>query len=851
MRLSVLSLAVIAMATTSTAAAPTYDKAVELPTEVKGIAHRGNRNRYRHKGGKKEDCDDAKDAKQYDQDHENDSAQNENAPDSAQNESKQDEGQDDTGSAQYETEKDTGAKDETGKETGAEVGDESAQHDSEQNDAGESSQTDLYESTGTTKSETGSEPEHTNMDDTNYAANSNSTTTAGTEENTPADYSDSVGDTKLYLNFIQQITLPKTKPRAILKSSFLFFTIVNIICAYFATMDDCDEVYNYWEPLHFLLFGKGMQTWEYSPNFALRSYLYLGIYKIVGSFLSVTGLSKMGIFYALRIITGILCAFGQSFFYETVYNYIHPEIANSLVYCLAFSAGNFISSTALLPNTMSMIIVFFIYGYWFRQRFNPILLCTVMCICVAWPFALIIILPALLYIPTCVLIDNNITLNDKKIDEKDLTINLDFEWAMFNRIKQTFICGFISLFYFVPEGAGPELYGTSPFYFYFFNCLLNFNVFFLLAIISFPLSFLPEMISRPRASFKKLNIYQAIRLKLYPFYWAFVFFSIQAHKEERFLFTRSIIIVLFLILSASRILAVTNFYDNSKALYELVPDSSNLCLSNEWYRFPSHFYLQNNSSLVFLREGFHGLLPKYFIATNETSGKVNYLNREELDQYGKRKSCDFFITETRAELGSKGTYADEISSFNANDLAENFTVVNCISEVDAAASQFPYRSFYIFNEQASTNNSYSNMNLRVLTWIYLSTYLQYVYLIAPGLIAGAATIAAEVIPVGIDIAHKVMDIFDEMDKKNITFGDIISDFFSDDNEKEKYQTKITEIEALKQSKQSNTFNSQPIRPLQSSKPPQQVPAQQYSKQYVDKPIFVPYVPYQPCICQCK
>lgn len=26
---------------------------------------------------------------------------------------------------------------------------------------------------------------------------------------------------------------------------------------------DCDEVFNYWEPLHYLLYGYGLQTWEY------------------------------------------------------------------------------------------------------------------------------------------------------------------------------------------------------------------------------------------------------------------------------------------------------------------------------------------------------------------------------------------------------------------------------------------------------------------------------------------------------------------------------------------------------------------------------------------------------------
>ena len=29
---------------------------------------------------------------------------------------------------------------------------------------------------------------------------------------------------------------------------------------------DCDEVFNYWEPLHFLLYKSGFQTWEYRFN---------------------------------------------------------------------------------------------------------------------------------------------------------------------------------------------------------------------------------------------------------------------------------------------------------------------------------------------------------------------------------------------------------------------------------------------------------------------------------------------------------------------------------------------------------------------------------------------------------
>lgn len=46
---------------------------------------------------------------------------------------------------------------------------------------------------------------------------------------------------------------------------------------------DCDETFNYLEPLHYLLFGSGLQTWEYGAQFALRSYLYLLLHGVVAA----------------------------------------------------------------------------------------------------------------------------------------------------------------------------------------------------------------------------------------------------------------------------------------------------------------------------------------------------------------------------------------------------------------------------------------------------------------------------------------------------------------------------------------------------------------------------------------
>ncbi len=44
---------------------------------------------------------------------------------------------------------------------------------------------------------------------------------------------------------------------------FLCLLLPRILSALYNIIHDCDEVYNYWEPLHFLLYGHGMQTWEY------------------------------------------------------------------------------------------------------------------------------------------------------------------------------------------------------------------------------------------------------------------------------------------------------------------------------------------------------------------------------------------------------------------------------------------------------------------------------------------------------------------------------------------------------------------------------------------------------------
>ena len=85
------------------------------------------------------------------------------------------------------------------------------------------------------------------------------------------------------------------------KNSFLLILTVRSASAYLNQIWDCDETYNYWEPLHFILYKTGFQTWEYSPEYSLRSYLYLYLHALPLWPFS-TALSKINLFFMLLIL---------------------------------------------------------------------------------------------------------------------------------------------------------------------------------------------------------------------------------------------------------------------------------------------------------------------------------------------------------------------------------------------------------------------------------------------------------------------------------------------------------------------------------------------------------------------
>ena len=82
--------------------------------------------------------------------------------------------------------------------------------------------------------------------------------------------------------------------------------------AIWSGISDCDETFNYWEPTHQLLYGQGLQTWEYDPRFALRSYFYLLLHLLPARlYTALLQPNPMMVFYFIRCLLALLCSLAE------------------------------------------------------------------------------------------------------------------------------------------------------------------------------------------------------------------------------------------------------------------------------------------------------------------------------------------------------------------------------------------------------------------------------------------------------------------------------------------------------------------------------------------------------------
>ena len=129
---------------------------------------------------------------------------------------------------------------------------------------------------------------------------------------------------------------------------------VNLLASTYSPIQDCDEVFNYWEPTHYIAHGFGLQTWEYSPEYAIRSWLYALIHAIPSKLAALFVSKKVFEFYIVRGVLGSICAACETRLFSAISRTMNPRIAMIFLLAMLSSSGMFHASVAYLPSSFAM-----------------------------------------------------------------------------------------------------------------------------------------------------------------------------------------------------------------------------------------------------------------------------------------------------------------------------------------------------------------------------------------------------------------------------------------------------------------------------------------------------------------
>ncbi|XP_066100547.1 alpha-1,2-mannosyltransferase ALG9 isoform X3 [Saccopteryx bilineata] len=367
-------------------------------------------------------------------------------------------------------------------------------------------------------------------------------------------------------------------------TAFKCLLSARLCAALLSNISDCDETFNYWEPTHYLIYGKGFQTWEYSPVYAIRSYAYLLLHAWPAAFHArILQTNKILVFYFLRCLLAFVSCICELYFYKAVCKKFGLHVSRMMLAFLVLSTGMFCSSSAFLPSTFCMYTTLVAMTGWYMDKTSIAVLGVAAGALIGWPFSVALgeerekqrgetksekgggagsinshmcLDQASPGFRTGDLSISRLTLYPLRHHSLPIAFDLlvmkhrwksFFHWSLVALILFLVPVVVIDSYYYgklviaplnivlynVFTPHGPDLYGTEPWHFYLINGFLNFNVVFALALLVLPLTSLMEYLLQ---RFHVQNLGHPYWLTLAPMYVWFIIFFIQPHKEERFLF---------------------------------------------------------------------------------------------------------------------------------------------------------------------------------------------------------------------------------------------------------------------------------------------------------------------------
>ncbi|EEQ32023.1 mannosyltransferase [Microsporum canis] len=487
---------------------------------------------------------------------------------------------------------------------------------------------------------------------------------------------------------------------------FYLCLLSNTLAAALSPIQDCDEVYNYWEPTHYMTHGYGLQTWEYSPEYSIRSWLYITLHSSIAKILGLFARTKSAQFYMVRLTLGLFCTICETRLFAAISCSLNPRIGLFFLVIMVFSPGMFHASTAVLPSSFSMYMSMLGLAAFLDWQGGLKTVQGIVCFgigaVVGWPFAGALAIPFLLEEATVAWSLGDIVPTFKRTFEGVMKCLLILSAvvlvdSIFYRRLSLVPWNIVAYNVFGGSGKGPNIFGTEPWTFYFKNLLLNFNMWAVLALSSAPLLVL-QALFRPHKTSPQ-TLFRSITLVL-PFYMWLTIFTIQPHKEERFMYPAypflglSAAVSLHIILAyigtsdpktlvgsipakakliftvtpvllavnvgLLRITGVVTAYNAPLQIFDSLQQTNGMqpegfvCYGKEWYRFPSSFFLPNNNLRAkFVKSEFQGLLPGEFAESGAGLGYLpgtwvipkgmNDRNQEDPGKYTDISQCTYLV----------------------------------------------------------------------------------------------------------------------------------------------------------------------------------------------------------------
>lgn len=447
-------------------------------------------------------------------------------------------------------------------------------------------------------------------------------------------------------------------------------------------------------------------------------------------------------FYTLRSFLAFICALCEARLVTKISTTLNPRIAITFLGMMVTSPGMVHASISYLPSSFAMYFVMLGMAAFMDWRGGLRTAQGIWMFGVAatlgWPFAVAMATPYLLeelFLGFLGDMEVKTQLFQRLIDgaiRSCLVLIVQVAVDCFFYKKLALVPLNIVL-YNVFSSKGPDLYGTEPWHFYVRNLILNFHVWFLLALVSLPLLVLQHYTGSKGAM--RTSWLRGITFLL-PFYLWLGIFTLQPHKEERFMYPAypalalNAAVALHIILAnfgstdpkdiiskvpaQLRLMCVLGFvlasfvfsifrvvgnitaYQAPLAVYQPLhqPYGSKMgdqvCLGKEWYRFPSHYLIPDGVRAKFIKSEFSGLLPGEFSEAQQGFGLfpgtwlvppgMNDENREDAGKYTNVKHCTFLVDSL---LPSTATTALEPSYISDES---HWNKVNCVPFLDSAST---------------------------------------------------------------------------------------------------------------------------------------------------------------------